>query len=90
MVLGDGRIMNAISGVLSDSQFSEHWPDLLLAALLAIGGGLAALIGWFVRRDISSMDKRHERAEDKFQEQDRILYDHETRITVIEKTERDG
>jgi hypothetical protein len=64
---------------------ADHWPDLLLAALLAVGGGCCAVIGWFLKRDISGMDKRHERAENKFGEQDKTLSDHETRITVIEK-----
>lgn len=65
--------------MLLDASFADHWPDIVVASFLAA-------IGWILRRDISAMDKRHERAEDKFTEQDKVLGDHETRITVVEKT----
>lgn len=71
--------MNGILGMLDVGNLSDHWPDIALATFLAA-------IGWLLRRDISSMDKRHERAENKFAEQDRAINDHETRITVLEKT----
>lgn len=50
-----------------------------MAALLAVSG-------YLMRRDITAMDRRHERAENKFEKVDDQLGDHETRITVIEKT----
>lgn len=56
----------------------EHWPDILMAAFLAA-------IGWILRRDLTAMDKRHERAEDKFEKIDDEIGEHETRITVLEK-----
>lgn len=59
--------------------FSKHWPDVLMAALLAVSG-------YLMRRDITAMDRRHERAENKFEKVDGQLGNHETRITVIEKT----
>lgn len=59
--------------------FTEHWPDFLVAAFIAC-------ISWLVKRDISAMDKRHERAENKFEKVDDELADHDKRITVIEKT----
>lgn len=44
-----------------------------------------AAIGWILRRDLTAMDKRHERAEDKFEKIDDEIGEHETRITVLEK-----
>jgi hypothetical protein len=72
---------------LFDGGLSEHWPDLLMAALLAVIGGFCTVIGYFLKRDISGMDKRHERAEDKFEKIDDTLGDHRTRITLLEKSE---
>lgn len=63
--------------MLFDGGFSEHWPDALVAAFIAC-------MGWLLKRDISAMDKRHERAEDKFETQGSTLGKHETRITVLE------
>lgn len=72
--------------MLGDSSLSDHWMDIFVATLIAC-------IGWVLRRDISAMDKRHERAEDKFSKQDEVLSDHHTRITVLEsenERRRDG
>lgn len=57
---------------------AAHWPDILVSAFLA-------LVGYLLRRDISAMDKRHERAEDKLEKLDGSQANHETRITVLEK-----
>ena len=74
MVNDNIRMVLSVSSALS-----EHWPDLLMDAFLAA-------MGWMFNRAVSRMDKRHERAENKFEEQDRQLGDHEIRITVIERT----
>lgn len=65
--------------MLLDGGLSEHWPDALLAAFLAA-------MGCLFDHALSRMEKRHERAENKFEEQGKTLGNHETRITVIEKT----
>ena len=56
---------------------NEHWPDLAFSAFLA-------LLGWLGNRAFARMDKRHERAENKFEEMDDTLNAHETRISVLE------
>ena len=56
------------------------------AAWAGVFTALVGGIGWLISRAFTRMDRRHERAEDKFEEQDEKLADHETRITVIEKT----
>jgi hypothetical protein len=58
----------------------DHWIDVFVAALLAVAG-------YLMRRDITAMDRRHERAENKFEKVDGTLGDHETRLTVIEDRE---
>lgn len=64
-------------GVVADGGFSEHWPDLVLSALIA----LVAFLGrnWF-----SSNEKRHDRAEDKFEEIDGKIGSHDARIGKVE------
>jgi hypothetical protein len=60
-----------------DAGLSDHWPDLIVAALIA-------LVGYFGSNRFSSMDDRHKRAEDKFKEVDTDLRDHDRRLTCVE------
>lgn len=63
--------------------FDHGFVDAAWAGVFtAIVGG----IGWLISRSFARMDKRHERAEDKFEEHDKQIAAHETRITVIERT----
>lgn len=69
--------MNEYLAMALDGGFNDHWPDILVSAFIAC-------VGWLLKRDISGMDKRHERAENKFSEHDKTLGEHETRIAIIE------
>lgn len=60
-----------------NGNLADHWPDFLTAAFIAA-------IGWLLKRDISGMDKRHERAENKFAEVDKTTAEHDKRIAVLE------
>lgn len=63
--------------MLLDSGFADHWPDAIFAAFIAC-------VVWLFKRDISAFDKRHQRAEDKLEAQDKIIASHNTRISVLE------
>lgn len=69
--------MNVLLAFAGDFGLNEHWQDALLAALLALGV-------WFIERGISRMEKRHERAEGKFEKIDDRLSDHHARLAVVE------
>ena len=75
------RFGDASEGCLGVDAFlslGEHWPDIAVTAFLAV-------VGYLLRRDISAMDKRHERAEDKFEELGKITGSLDTRITILEE-----
>ena len=65
------------------SALGDHWPDVAFATLVAV-------IGFLLRRDISALDKRHERAEKKFDQVDEKIGDHETRISILEHDDERG
>jgi hypothetical protein len=69
--------MNDIVGAFIDANLGDHWPDLILAALIAS-------LGYFISNRLSAMDGRHDKAEDKFDEVDDSLNDHEKRLTKME------
>jgi hypothetical protein len=78
-------VLNEHLAMLLDGGISDHWPDLVLSALIAFAAFLAR--NWF-----SSNEKRHDRAEDKFEKVDVRLNDHDSRIArneeCIENLER--
>ena len=76
--------MHDLSFVLLDADLASHWPDILVATLIA-------LLGYFGSNRFSAMDRRHDKAEQKFDEIEDTLGDHEKRLTRQETvaTERE-
>ena len=70
--------MDAALGMFLDS-ITEHWPDLAVAALFAFAV-------WLLQRWISAGDRRDQILEEEQKRHGNTIHDHETRITVIEKT----
>lgn len=69
--------MHEYLGMLLDSAISEHWPDLLIATLLAVSGYLGRVY-------LLSNENRHKRAEDKFEKTDEKISRIDGRLEVIE------
>lgn len=67
---------------------AEHWPDLIVAALVAALGIPFSIIAWFLRRDIADNERRHERAENKFEKVDECLNQQDKRISLLEYTSK--
>lgn len=56
---------------------ADHWPDIVVTALIAT-------LGYLGRDRLRSMDARHQRAEDKFEEHDDQIAALETKVAVLE------
>jgi hypothetical protein len=63
--------------IFIDANLGDHWPDVILAALIA-------LVGYFGSARFTDMERRHGSAEKKFDEVDDSLNDHEKRLTKME------
>ena len=69
--------VHATYAMLLDLGLADHWPDILVAALIA-------LLGYFGGNRFAAMDARHDKAERKFDKIDDCLGEHDTRITKVE------
>ena len=63
--------------LLFDLGLADHWPDILVAALIT-------LLGYFGAGRFAAMDSRHDKAERKFDKIDECLGDHDNRLTKVE------
>lgn len=72
--------------VLLDGAFSEHWPDLIVAALVAAMGVPFSIIAFLLRRGLADNERRHERAENKFEKVDECLSQYDKRLSLLEYT----
>jgi len=66
--------VHELACIVLDADLASHWPDILVATLIA-------LLGYFGSNRFSAMDRRHDKAEEKFDEIDDTLGDHEKRLT---------
>lgn len=57
--------------------FADHWVDLVVTALLAC-------LGYFITDRLRTMDARHQRAEDKFDEIEKEHANLDKRVCILE------
>lgn len=69
--------------LLLDGGVTDHWPDILVAAFIAV-------TGWLLRRAISDVDDHQAATDAEAKKQGDKINDHEVRITVMEKFRRQG